>query len=126
MGNRRKSHRVQGHPALHGEVAVIESTSVSQLSRDGMLVETRSPLRIESLHDFRFALGGRTVVTKGRVVHCHVSDVEEDGVRYRVGVEFVVPSEHVVRAIDAFLGSWSQPMLPEPLDTPIRDLPSTD
>jgi hypothetical protein len=43
------------------------------------------------------------VVVKGRVVHCSISDVEQEIVLYRSGIEFIEPSERVLAAITDFV-----------------------
>ena len=45
----------------------------------GAQIETMFPLHLDSLHDFRLTLGDRSIVVKGRVAHCSISDVEEAG-----------------------------------------------
>ena len=83
---------------------VFEPAEICEVSRTGMLVETGFPLQLDSLHDFRLTLGARPVVVKGRVVHSSISDVNQDVVTYRSGVEFVEPSGHVSAAIADFVG----------------------
>ena len=72
---------------------------------DGCVVETAFPLHLDSLHDLRLTLGERSVVLKGRVVHCQISDVEQEIVHYRSGVEFIEPTGHVRDAIEHFIGT---------------------
>jgi hypothetical protein len=76
---------------------------VKDVSIGGATVETRFPLHLNSLHDLRLTLGDRSIVVKGRVVHSRISDVDQDIVTYRTGMEFVEPSERVTAAIAAFL-----------------------
>ena len=64
-----------------------------------MQVETSFPLQLDSLHDFRLTLGDRSVVVKGRIAHSRISDVDQDIITYRSGVEFIEPSERVAAAI---------------------------
>jgi len=82
---------------------VYQPMLIREISRGGAMVETRFPLHLNSLHDLRLSLGGRTVVVKGRVVHSQVSDVQSDVVVHWTGIEFVEPSEHVSDAIAEFL-----------------------
>ena len=103
--DKRDAERLPILGELHGEVMVFQAMLVRDLSQRGVTVETRFPLQIDSLHDIRLTLGQRSVVVKGRVVHSRISDVDQDLVMYRSGVEFVEPSEHVVAAIGEFLDS---------------------
>jgi hypothetical protein len=73
-----------------------------------MQIETAFPLHLDSLHDFRLTLGERSIVVKGRVVHCRISDVDQDIVTYRSGVEFVELSERVLLAIGEFIDLLKQ------------------
>ena len=101
--DKRDSERVELLGALQGEVMVFQPTAVRQMSHGGMQVETSFPLQLDSLHDFRLTLGDRSVVVKGRVAHSRISDVDQDIVTYRTGVEFIEPSERVAAAIAHFV-----------------------
>jgi hypothetical protein len=90
---------------LYGEVMVFEPMLIKEIGVGGATVETRFPLHLDSLHDLRMELGGRSIVVKGRVVHSRISDVDQDIVTYRTGIEFVEASERVVNAISEFLES---------------------
>jgi c-di-GMP-binding flagellar brake protein YcgR len=82
---------------------VYQPTAVLEMSHGGMQVETAFPLQLDSLHDFRLTLGDRSVVVKGRVAHSRISDVDQDIVTYRTGVEFIELSERVQAAIAHFV-----------------------
>jgi hypothetical protein len=99
----RRGERVEILGELRGEVMVLEEMAVREIGPGGAQIETRVPLQLDSLHTFRLTLGDRSIVVKGRVVHCRVADVEQDAVVYRAGVEFIEPSSPVTAAIDAFL-----------------------
>jgi hypothetical protein len=90
---------------IHGEVTVFQPMTILDISARGAQIETEFPLHLDSLHDFRLSLENRTVVVKGRIVHCQIGDLREGSVLYRTGVEFVEPSEHVTVAIDAFVAA---------------------
>lgn len=100
---KRDTERVLILGELLGEVMVFEPMIVKEVSVGGATVETRFPLHLNSLHDLRLSLGERSIVVKGRVVHSRISDVDQDIVTYRTGVEFVEASERVVNAITEFL-----------------------
>jgi hypothetical protein len=99
----RDSQRLELLGALSGEVMVYQPTTIHQISRGGMQIETAFPLQLDSLHEFRLTLGERSVVVKGRVAHCRISDVDQEIVTYRSGVEFVEPAERVLTAIGEFI-----------------------
>ena len=103
--NKREAERVPILGELHGEVMVFQPMLVRDVSSSGVTVETRFPIQIDSLHDLRLTLGDRSVVLKGRVVHSRISDVDQDAVLYRTGLEFVEPSKPVVAAIIDFLAT---------------------
>ena len=90
---------------LSGEIMVFEPMAVTELSITGLAVETRFPLQLNSLHEMRLTLGTRSVVVKARVVHSHVSDVDQELVAYRSGLEFVELPEHVHEALAEFLAA---------------------
>jgi hypothetical protein len=108
MGSRedkRDTDRLQILGDLSGEVMVFQPMSIKEISHGGAQVETGFPLQLDSLHEFRLTLGDRSLVVKGRVVHCSITDVEHELVLYRAGIEFVEPSDRVSSAIADFIGA---------------------
>ena len=87
-----------------GEVVVNERIPRAVIQElTAATVETRFPLHLNSLHDLRLTLGDRSIVVKGRVVHSRISDVDQDIITYRSGVEFIELSERVAAAIAHFV-----------------------
>ncbi len=103
--NPRGEERLRVLGELRGEVMVFQPMTVTEISRRGAQIETSFSLQLDSLHDFRLTLGSRSVVLKGRVVHCSIADVDQEFVKYRSGIEFVDPPEHVVSVIGEFVDS---------------------
>jgi hypothetical protein len=100
---KREAERLQILGDLHGEVMVFQPMAVKELSHGGAQVETAFPLHLDSLHEFRLTLGERSVVVKGRIVHCSITDIDQEIVLYRSGVEFVEPSERFTSVIAGFI-----------------------
>ena len=105
MDDKRASERVPILGELQGEMMVFQPMQVKDISRTGATVETRYPLHLNSLHDIRLMVGTKSVILKGRVVHSRISDVDQDIVTYRTGLEFLEMSDRVVAAIEEFLES---------------------
>jgi len=82
---------------------VFEPLQIKEISRGGASVETDFPLSLNSLHDLRLTLGTKSVVLKGRVAHSRISDVDQEIVTYRSGIEFVELSDRVRAVIAEFL-----------------------
>jgi PilZ domain len=101
--HKRDGERLQILGDLHGEVMVFQPMAVKELGHGGALVETRFPLQLDSLHEFRLTLGDRSVVVKGRVVHCSISDMDQEVVLYKSGVEFVDAPDRLSTVIDSFI-----------------------
>ena len=101
--NKRDAERLQILGELQGEVMIFQPMAIKELSHGGAQVETGFPLQLDSLHQFRLTLGDRSVIVKGRVVHCSISDVDQEIVLYRSGVEFVEPSERFTSVIADFI-----------------------
>src|ERR1700674_4739913 len=101
--DKRDTERITILGELHGEVMVFQPTTIKELSRGGAQMETALPLQLDSLHDFRLTLGERSVVVKGRVVHCSISDVDQELVTYRSGIEFIEPSGRISSVISDFI-----------------------
>ena len=99
----RDTERVVILGELQAEIMMFEPMLIKEISRTGATVDTRFPLQLNSLHDLRLTLGDRSVILKGRVVHSRISDVDQDIVTYRTGLEFVEPSERVADVIAQFL-----------------------
>src|SRR5262245_53468692 len=99
----RNTDRVPILGDLQGEIMVFEPLHIKELGRDGASIETRFPLHLNSLHDLRLTLGSRSIVLKGRVAHSRISDVDQELVTYRSGVEFVELPERVQSVIVEFL-----------------------
>jgi len=89
--------------ASSGEVMVFQPMAIREISRGGAQVETAFPLQLDSLHDFRLTLGDSSVVLKGRVAHCSISDVDQEVVLYRSGIEFIEPPDRVASVIAHFI-----------------------
>ena len=100
----QRHERIDVFGELQGEVMVYQSITVTQISESGARIETSFPLLPDSLHDFRLTLGDLSIVVKARIVYCSICDLEQGGVTYRAGVEFVEPSEHVGAAIKTLIG----------------------
>ena len=103
--NKREAERIQILGELHGEVMVFQPMVIKQIARGGVQVETGFPLQLDSLHEFRLTLGERSVIVKGRVAHCSITDVEQEIVLYRSGIEFIEPSERVYAVIADFIAA---------------------
>jgi hypothetical protein len=101
--DQRDTERIPILGELHGEVMVFQPTIIKEISRGGAQIETAFPLQLDSLHEFRLTLGERSVVVKGRVAHCSISDVDQELVTYRSGIEFIEPSERVHAVISEFI-----------------------
>ena len=101
--HKREGERLQILGDLHGEVMVFQPMAIKELSPGGAQVETGFPLQLDSLHEFRLTLGERSVVVKGRVAHCSITDVEQELVLYKAGIEFIEPPERIASVIREFI-----------------------
>jgi len=101
--DKRDTERIEILGELRGEVMVFQPMAIREISRGGAQVETGFPLQLDSLHDFRLTLGERSIVIKGRVAHCSISDVDQEVVLYRSGIEFIEPPERVAAVITGFI-----------------------
>jgi hypothetical protein len=101
----RDAERIQILGELHGEVMIFQPLAIKEIGRGGAQVETAFPLQLDSLHELRLTLGDRSVIVKARVAHCSISDVDQELVTYRSGIEFVEPSDRVYAVISDFIES---------------------
>jgi hypothetical protein len=95
----RRGSRFEILGGLPGDVMVSQQIAIKEISDGGAQVETGFPLH------FRLTLGDRSVIVKGRVAHCHISDVDQELVVYRSGIDFVEVSEHVSDVISDFMAA---------------------
>jgi hypothetical protein len=103
--DKRDRERVPLAGQVTGEVMVYQPVVIRDISHGGAQIETPFPLQLDSLHDFRLALGPRSIVVKGRIAHCQVEQLTESSAIFRTGVEFIEPSEHVREAIAGFIAA---------------------
>ena len=100
---KRDRERLQILGDLRGEIMVFQPLTIKEISRGGCLIETSFPLHLDSLHDIKLTLGDRAVVLKGRVVHSRISDVDQELVHYRSGIEFVELTARIREVIAEFM-----------------------
>ena len=101
--DKRDTERIEILGELRGEVMVFQPMAIREISRGGAQVETAFPLQLDSLHDFRLTLGDSSIVLKGRVAHCSISDVDQEVVLYRSGIEFIEPPDRIASVIAHFI-----------------------
>jgi hypothetical protein len=100
---RRDLERTPILGSLPGEVMVYQPMAILEIGLGGATVETAFPLQLDSLHDLRLRLGERSVVLKGRVVQSQVTDVDQEAVLYRSGLEFIEAPARVRTAIAEYV-----------------------
>jgi hypothetical protein len=103
--NKRDTERLTILGDLHGEVMVFQPMAIKEIGRGGAQIETPFPLQLNSLHELRLTLGDHSIIVKGRIVYCGISDVDQELVTYRTGVEFVEPSDRVRDVITGYVSS---------------------
>jgi hypothetical protein len=103
--NKRDTERLTILGELHGEVMVFQPMAIKEIGRGGAQIETQLPLQLNSLHELRLTLGDHSIIVKGRIVYCGISDVDQELVTYRTGIEFVEASERVRDVITGFIDS---------------------
>jgi len=101
--NKRDAERLTILGELHGEVMVFQPMALKEIGRGGAQIETQFPLQLNSLHELRLTLGDHSIIVKGRIVYCGISDVDQELVTYRTGIEFVDLSDRVQSVIAEFL-----------------------
>lgn len=101
--DQRDSERIPILGGLSGEVMVFQPMTIKEISLGGVRIETTFALQLDSLHELRLALGDRSIIVKGRVVHCSISDVDQDIITYGSGLEFIEASDRVRSVIAEFI-----------------------
>ena len=96
---RRDAERIPILGELRGEVMVYQPMTITELGTGGVQVQTAFPLHLDSIHELRLELGERSIIVKGRVTHCSITDIEHESVRYRTGLHFIEPPQRLRSAI---------------------------
>jgi hypothetical protein len=101
--DKRQSERlaVLGH--LAGDIMVPQPIAVTEVGDVGVQILASFPLQLNSLHDLRLKLETQSVVVNARVVHCTLVEVDQDAVRYRIGLEFIDVPDRIWLIISAYL-----------------------
>jgi hypothetical protein len=98
----RETTRLSMLGELAGDIMVAQALSIVEISDGGLQIVTTFPLQMNSIHDVRIPLEP-SLVTKCRVVHSGVVDVEQEIVRYRVGLQFVELDARLRDALSAYV-----------------------
>jgi len=93
---------------VRAEVMVFQPMLVIEISSTAILAETSFPLQVNSLHELRLALGDRSVVVRGRVAQCSISEVGQELLTYRSSFEFIEPSDYGTGVILDFLNGMQE------------------
>ena len=101
--DKRDTERVLILGDLKGEIMLFEPLLIKEISRGGASVETRFPLHHELAS--RPAPDARRQVgrAQGQGRALRISDVDQDIVTYRTGIEFVDTSDRILSVIAEFL-----------------------
>jgi c-di-GMP-binding flagellar brake protein YcgR len=114
---KRDQERVQLKGQVRGEVMVFQPMTILDLSLGGAQIETEFALQVDSLHDFRLSLADRSIIFRGRIVHCHIGELTDVAAVYRTGVEFVDLSGHAKSAIADFVTAMTHSRAAAPART---------
>ena len=89
LGNRRLASRFEVVGKPWASVETFETLRVRNLAREGMLVESETPLAVGSVHEFQLVSG--TVMAHVRAAVRHLSSARQAGSErwYLVGLEFL-------------------------------------
>jgi hypothetical protein len=100
LGDRRIRARFDVIGALWGLLELTESAHVVNISTTGALVESSSPVAVDSTQSIHLTLDDRSIAVDARVRHLR-RVVSADGLqRFLVGLEFVAPPLHLLNSID--------------------------
>jgi hypothetical protein len=102
---KRRGERLQPNGHLRGEVMVFQPMTVLNISATGVQIQTAFPLQFASEHDFRLLLGHESVIVRGRVAYCHISELTDTAAVYRSGIGFVDLPPGAVDAIGEFVSA---------------------
>jgi hypothetical protein len=103
--NRERRFRVRvdvlGQVEAHS-VWRIQPLTLQDLSLTGLSLDATAPFDVGSVHKFRLSLETerRSVVVQARARHCTLMSAKPNGLAiYRVGFEFVAPTDAILREL---------------------------
>lgn len=102
---RRRATRVSPAAESHASVAVSLPVRVLDVSRSGVLLESKGELRVGDRAELNAAVGDRAVSLTLEVRHVSLESTPRAGMRYKAGSVFVDPSPEQRRMIDRLLGA---------------------
>lgn len=104
LGDRRTDLRFEIIGQLWGSLETVEHFPLRNLARGGALVESRAPLNPELVRAVRLAFDNQIHDIQARVRHV-TSQIDGDGERYLVGLEFIEPSVAALEQIDRIVAA---------------------
>lgn len=100
LGDRRIRIRFDVIGALWGLLELTESAHIVNISTTGALVESSSPMAVDSTQSVHLTLDDNQIAVDARVRHLRRVVNAEGLQRYLVGLEFVAPPIHLLSSID--------------------------
>jgi DNA helicase HerA-like ATPase len=102
---RRRTTRVTPAVSSQASIAVSLPVRVLDVSRSGVLLESKGELRVGDRAELNAALGDRSLSLVIEVRHVSLESTPRAGMRYRAGAVFVEPSSEQRQMIDRLLGA---------------------
>ncbi len=100
LGDRRIRVRFDVIGALWGLLELTESAHLVNISTTGALVESSSPVAVDSTQSIHLTLDDDPIAVDARVRHLRRVVNAEGLQRFLVGLEFVAPPIHLLNSID--------------------------
>jgi hypothetical protein len=100
LGDRRARVRLEVVGALWATLELAEPVRVLNISRDGALLTSPTPMTPETIQPLQLRLEGQDVTVDAQVRHVRRVSGPDEPVRYLVGVEFLSKPPALVRATD--------------------------
>ena len=101
---RRRTTRVTPTSGVNASVAVSLPVRVLDVSRSGVLLESKGELRVGDRAELKAAIGDRSLSLVIEVRHVSLESTPRAGMRYKAGAVFIEPSSEQRRMIDRLLG----------------------
>ena len=112
LAERRLASRFEVVGKPWASVETLETLRVRNLAREGMLVESATPLAVGSVHEFQLING--TVTARIRAAVRHLSSAREagSGQWYLVGLEFLGLDAQTAARIESILYEQPAQLIP--------------
>jgi hypothetical protein len=108
--DRRRVTRFEFVESQWGSLRALESLRLRNFGREGLLIESATPLPVGSVHEIRLVHRTSTAQCRVAVRHLSPEDAAGDGQQYLIGLEFINLDDPARTLVAQVLGEPPAPL----------------